>query len=197
MTERREGALMTSQRILVAGILVLASLAGCTARPASDSTAVTAATATTTKSPLSSAGVTASPVLDLPIDPSITPVSAKAPGGEAGEVLSECNIGDQILLSRVTGMGRIDSAGDLVRYVPLTGREPQLRDRGPAWIVTIDAEIPQPGSSEVWIDPTCVVTSSGSGYFATGPVKDASSGRITLPEAPATPPVFRVPPLAE
>ena len=53
-----------------------------------------------------------------------------------------------------------------------------------------------PGSSEVWTDPTCVVTENDSGYFATGPVTNTATGKVLQPEAPAVPPDRTVPPLA-
>lgn len=132
----------------------------------------------------------------LPVDGSITPVSASNPGEEAAKVLTKCNIGDQIELGKVTGMGKIPQASDLARYVPLTGREPQLKEAGAAWIVTISAELPQPGSTEHWINPTCVVTDGDVGYFATGPVKDVATGKTVPPEKPAVSPEFLVPQLA-
>ena len=136
------------------------------------------------------------PTSQPPIDESVTAVSASRPGDEAARVLANCNIGEQIPLERVTGMGKIASAADLARYVPLTGRERQLKESGPAWVVTVDAEVPQPGSTELWINPTCVVTDGDAGYYATGPVTDLSTGKTMLPEKPASPPEFRVPPLA-
>lgn len=111
-------------------------------------------------------------------------------------MLAKCNVGVQILLDRVTGMGKVPMASDLARYVPLTGREPQLKEAGAAWVVTIHADLPQPGSTELWTDPTCVVTESEAGYYATGPVTDLATGKTTLPEKPASQPEFRVPPLA-
>jgi hypothetical protein len=125
----------------------------------------------------------------------IIAVSASKPGAAAQAVLGKCNIGDQIELKNVTGMGMIASPKDLPRYVPLTGREPQLVEAGPAWIVTVHAKIPQPGSSELWTDPTCVVTGEESGWFATGVVTDTATGKVTRPEAPVQQPDLSVPPL--
>lgn len=132
----------------------------------------------------------------LPIDQSILPVSAADPGQEAAKVLAKCNIGEQIPLDKVTGMGKVPSASDLGDYVPLTGREPQLKEAGPAWVVTISADLPQPGSTELWSNPTCVVTDGEAGYYATGPVTDLATGKTTFPEKPASQPELRVPPLA-
>jgi hypothetical protein len=139
---------------------------------------------------------TAPDELALPIDASIAAVSATKEGAEAAAVLAKCNIGEQIPLDHVTGMGKIADASKLAVYVPLTGREPQLKETGPAWIVMVADEVRQPGSTEVWTNPTCVVTAGEAGYYATGPVTDLATGKILQPEAPSRAPELRVPPLA-
>jgi hypothetical protein len=130
-------------------------------------------------------------------DAGITPISASSPSAAAKVALAKCHVGDDDLIpfKSVTGAGQIASAKDLGHYLPLTGREPQLGESGPAWIVTVHAELPQPGSNEVWRDPTCVVTDGDSGWFATGPITDVQTGKVTEPEAPAEQPDRRIPPL--
>ena len=125
-------------------------------------------------------------------------VSASDPSAAAKAVFAKCHIGemDMVPLDNVTGMGLIEAAKDLEHYVPLTGREPQLNESGPAWIVTVRYDLPQPGSTELWTDPTCVVTDQEAGWFATGPVTDTATGKVTQPEAPIHPPDRVVPPLA-
>lgn len=172
--------------------LIAASiLASCTVGPGVQlSTAPTPDTSGSVRPP------TPTQVSDRPIDRSIAPISASQPGEEAEDILAACNIGDQIPIAKVTGMGKIPSASELRRYVPLTGREPQLKEAGPAWVITIHADVPQPGSPELWTDPTCVVTADEAGYYATGPVTDLTTGELLQPEQPKDPPSFRVPPLA-
>jgi hypothetical protein len=126
---------------------------------------------------------------------SVAPVSASKPSAGAADAFAKCHIGDLILIGRVTGMGQIASAKNLAHYVPLTGREPQLAEDGPAWIIQIRGDVPQPGG-EVWTDPTCVVTQSEFGYFATGPVRNTATGKVVTPEPPTTPPDTKLPPLA-
>ena len=148
--------------------------------------------------PLASPAVVATPTPRMTTSQAvegIIAVSASKPSAAAQAVLGKCNIGDQIELKNVTGMGMIASPKDLPRYVPLTGREPQLVEAGPAWIVTVHANIPQPGSSELWTDPTCVVTGEESGWFATGVVTDTATGKVMSPEAPVQRPDLSVPPL--
>jgi hypothetical protein len=99
-----------------------------------------------------------------------------------------------ILIEKVAGMAQVPSAKDVVRYVPLTGREPQLKEDGPAWVIQIKGEVQQRGS-EIWIDPTCVVTAGDFGFYATGPVKNTSTGDVMTPEEPSTPPDRTLPPL--
>src|SRR5215216_4047265 len=59
-------------------------------------------------------------------------VSASRPSAEALDVFTKCHIGDHdlVALGRVTGMGKLASTKDITRYVPLTGREPQLAETG-------------------------------------------------------------------
>ncbi|HEY3523230.1 MAG TPA: hypothetical protein VGK63_05975 [Candidatus Limnocylindrales bacterium] len=80
------------------------------------------------------------PLLEMaaaPIDRSLPPVSRSHPTPAAAATLRACHIGDQLLLTQVTGMAEIDHASNLPRYVPLSGREPQLADPGPAWVITV------------------------------------------------------------
>ena len=125
----------------------------------------------------------------------VAPVSASKPSADAAEAFAKCHIGDMILISRVTGMGQIASAKNLAHYIPLTGREPQLKEDGPAWVIQIRGDVPQPGG-EVWTDPTCVVTQSEFGYFGTGPVRDTATGKVLTPKLPRTSPDATLPPLA-
>ena len=134
--------------------------------------------------------------IETPPPGDVQAVSATRPTAGAEDAMAKCHIGDMIPIEKVTGMGQIAAAKDLIHYLPLTGREPQLREEGPAWIIQIQAEVPQPGSTEVWIDPTCVVTQGEFGYFATGPVRDTATGKVLTPEPPVMPPDRTLPPLA-
>lgn len=128
----------------------------------------------------------------------VTPASRSNPTSDALAALTACHIGDLDLVpfDKVTGMGRIERASDLVHYLPLSGLEPQLSESGPVWIVTVDADLPQPGSGETWVDPTCVVTSSGAGWLATGPVRNDATGVVSQPPAPPVIPDRSIPTLA-
>ena len=90
-------------------------------------------------------------------------------------------------------MGEIPLAKDLLRYVPLTGREPQLKEVSPAWVIQFKGDLPE--GAEIWTDPICVVTAGDSGFYATGPVRDVASGAVHLPEPPPAPPDRTLPPL--
>jgi hypothetical protein len=126
----------------------------------------------------------------------LAPVSRSNPAPGAADALAKCHIGDTIPIDKVTGMGEIGAASDVTRYVRLTGREPQLRDAGPAWVITVRADLPQPPSSEVWSNPTCVVTQGEFGWYATGPVRNTATGALLTPEVPAVAPDRTLPPLA-
>ena len=129
----------------------------------------------------------------LPVDPSIAAVSISSHPADAEAAFVACNL-RQVGLDHVAGMGLIPSASDMVKYAPLSGREPELRLPGPAWVVQLRGEIPMLLSGETWIDPICFASGAVSGYFAVGGAKD-SSGAFHAPLAPATPPVYSLPPL--
>ncbi len=122
-------------------------------------------------------------------------ISASAPSAGAADAIAKCHIGDMIPISEVSGMAQLSAASEITHYIALTGREPQLREAGPVWVIQIRGEVQEPGG-EIWTDPTCIVTHSDFGYFATGPVKNVATGSVVLPEAPATPPDRVLPTLA-
>ena len=144
--------------------------------------------------PATRPAVTAPTVSTDPSQP-LAAVSASHPSSGAAEAMAKCHIGDMIVIEKVAGMAELPAAADILRYVPLTGREPQLKEPGPVWVIQIKGDVQQLGG-EVWTDPTCVVTESGFGYFATGPVTQTATGKVTLPEGPAVKPTETLPPLA-
>ena len=123
-------------------------------------------------------------------------VSGSQPSPEARDVLARCHIGagEPVAMSQVTGMAQLASGSELTHFVPLTGREPELADTNPVWVVQIRADLQEPGG-EIWVDPVCVATTTRAGYFATGPVRNAASGVEISPEKPVTPPDRALPPL--
>ena len=137
--------------------------------------------------------------------PSIAPVSATKPSADAAAALAQCQIGKEGIYSieQVAGMGKIARPADVLRYVPLTGKEPILRTTsGPVWVIQFRGDIPQfypNGVVETWTDPICVVTPEDAGFLAVGPVKNESTGEswpgVTPPPGKA-PPDLTLPPLA-
>ena len=128
----------------------------------------------------------------------ITPISMTQPTAAAADVFAKCQIGKSgegqpITFEMVTGMGEIPYAKDVLRYAPLTGREPLLDDDGPVWIVQVRGDVYQRGG-ETWTDPTCVVTKQRSGWLATGPVT-LPTGDVVQPEEPKVQPDLALPPL--
>jgi hypothetical protein len=111
--------------------------------------------------------------------------SVLRPTPEQAEVLVKCQVGDGMPIDpkQVIGMAELADGAEITHFVPLSGREPQLKDPDPVWVVQVSGEIPQLGG-EVWVDPTCVVTRDVFGYFATGPVRNPDSGEQTSPEPP-------------
>ena len=105
-------------------------------------------------------------------------VSASHPGAEAAGIFRICRVRDLIPIDEVAGMAKLPAAGDLPHYVPLTGREPQLKQPGPLWVIQIDGALtqyngasPSPGGA-IWTNPICFVTTSDFGFMATGPITD-------------------------
>jgi hypothetical protein len=109
--------------------------------------------------------------------------------------LAKCHVPDQFAIELVSGMGRIENPRDLPHFIPLTGRESQLSQHGPAWIIQLAADVPQPGGGGVWTNPTCVVTADEAGFLATGPIRDGRTGIVATPEPPTNAPDRVVPPL--
>lgn len=126
--------------------------------------------------------------------PSLAAVSASHPGAEAAFVFATCRIGEFVPINEVAGMAKLPAASDLTHYVPLTGREPLLKEPGPVWVIQIKGDVPQ--RSAIWTNPICFVTNSDFGYMGTGPITNPATGKTTQPEAPAVPPDRKLPPLA-
>ena len=132
----------------------------------------------------------------LLVDPTIEPVSASNPSAEARKVLIACQVLDIFGLGSVGGMGKIAHGRDAVRYVWLAGVEPEIQTDAPAWLITFRGDIPMPKIGEVWVDPTCFYANGEAGFFATGPVKNVSTGQLFTPLPAKSPPDRALPPLA-
>jgi hypothetical protein len=186
----------------MAALVVLSALAvalvGCVSRGA-----VVTEPPTSTTSPTNPPVASLSPVVSPDTGaPALVTVSASHPSGEAADVMAKCRIGEFVPIHEVGGMAKLPAASDLTHYIPLTGREPLLREPGPIWVIQIRGDVPQQGGGspspggETWTNPICFVTNSDAGYLATGPVTNLTTGKMTQPEAPAVPPDRTLPPLA-
>jgi hypothetical protein len=158
---------------------------------------------TTTRSPTNPAVISPAPVVTPDSRaPSVVAVSASHPSAEAAAVFAACRIGDFIPITEVAGMAKLQAATDLMHYVPLTGREPVLKEPGPIWVIQITGDVRQQGGGspspggEIWTNPICFVAESDTGYMATGPVTNTATGQTTQPKAPAVAPDRTLPPLA-
>jgi hypothetical protein len=176
---------------LVAFFILTTALAGCVS-----------AGVVVTEPPNSTTAPTNPPVASLaPVAtpdsgaPSLVAVSASHPSAEAAAVFANCRIREWIPISEVAGMAKLPAAGDLTHYVPLTGREPELRQPGPLWVIQINGDLTM-RYGEIWTNPICFVTNSDFGYLGTGPITDPATGKKTQPEAPAVAPDRKLPALA-
>jgi hypothetical protein len=137
----------------------------------------------------------------------IAPVSISHPSAGAKAAFHKCLVGDiggsgMYAYDLVAGMGQIPSASDLYRYIPLTGREPELKRHDPVWVIQFTGDFPMrggaspgPAHDEIWIDPACIVMSDTSGFYGVGPTRMDGSSVVTTPEPPRVPPDRKLPPL--
>lgn len=131
----------------------------------------------------------------LPIPANLTPVSASSPSSEAAAVLARCGVGmaDSVRIDQVKAMGQVP-VSDIAHFVGLTGREPQLAEKGLAWIIQTKGDFPQPGG-DVWTDETCIATPGDVVWYATGPIR-TSAGVVLTPEPAQSAPDRGLPPLS-
>jgi hypothetical protein len=133
------------------------------------------------------------------VDPTIEPVSASAPSPDARKVMELClalKLSGEVDVEHVAGMGLIPHARDAVRYVPLTGREPELETDEPAWLIQLRGEILLPRGFGTAFDPTCVVVGGDRYLYITGPIFHRGETTLTTPLPIETPPDLLLPPLA-
>ena len=80
----------------------------------------------------------------------------------------------------VERMGLISTANSAPTYVRVTMEAPQLATMAsfPAWVVQFRGERPDAKVGQSWIDATCIVIDGEPVFYATGPVRDLSSGKI-------------------
>lgn len=123
--------------------------------------------------------------------------SVAHPTPEEVEILGKCQVGGDLAIApnQVTGMAKLSDGSEITHFIPLSGREPQLNDPEPVWLLTVHGDIPQFGG-EVWVDPSCVVTRQTFGYFATGAIRNKETGAETTPLPPVSQPDRSLPPPA-
>jgi len=133
-------------------------------------------------------------------DGGIAPVSISHPSPGAKDAFRKCQVGDiggagMYSFDLITGMGQVPSARDVYHYVPMTGREPELENDGPAWVVQFHGEFPMLKIAETWTDPVCIATADSFGFYAVGVTRQNASDITTTPEPPPIPPDRTLPPL--
>lgn len=122
-----------------------------------------------------------------PVDTTLTPVSRSNPGPEAQAAIDACNLDP----TRISGMAKLGDAAELPQYVRLTGKEPELREHKPVWVITYSGRFT---IRTIWAeDPTCVVLDGEPILFLTG---DYGRGDSVQHPLPVHDPPFSLPPLA-
>jgi hypothetical protein len=112
----------------------------------------------------------------------LQPVSLGHPTSEERDVIAKCGVDQHS--SQVIGMGLVQRAKDLPRFVRLTGAEPEIQTDKPAWAVAYGGQMSlatRGHAGSVFSDPICVVIDDDTFWF--------------VPELPASP-VESLPPLA-
>lgn len=180
---------MVAMKKLVALTVLTVALVGCVSAGAVV-TEPPNSTTSPTKPPVASLAPVATPDRGAP---SLVAVSASHPSAEAAAVFATCRIGEFIPINEIDGMAKLPAAADLAHYVPVTGREPLLKQSGPVWVIQIKGDVP--ARQEIWTNPVCYVTNSDFGYLGTGPITNAATGKTTQPEEPAVPPDRQLPAL--
>jgi hypothetical protein len=129
----------------------------------------------------------------LPIDPAIKPISRSKPTAVEKRALDLCMVGYFGFTSDdVAGAGQISHGRDATKYVPLTGREPELETDQPVWIVAYHGALPVPRRPDLLArDPVCILVGDK-------PVLYLPYGVVGSPQPQENRPLleFRLPPLA-
>jgi hypothetical protein len=137
---------------------------------------------------------------DPPI--AVAPVSLSHPTLEAEKAIEACRVRERA--DAAVGMGQLP-ASDLPRYLPFTGREPELQSDTPVWVVAFEWDLadapflPTRGISfRVKTDHlACVVLDGNPVHFALGVTADEKGDLLSTP-VPVTPgPDLTLPPLAD
>lgn len=106
------------------------------------------------------AGSNASLESDQAVTSDVRPIALSSLTGAAAEAMALCGVEEHKDL--VTGAGEVLHARDLPKYVPLSGKEPEIQTDEPAYAVTFEGVIRLPvrGMPVPYIDQvnaTCVV----------------------------------------
>jgi hypothetical protein len=126
----------------------------------------------------------------LPVDPALTPVSRSNPGPEAKAALELCVRPDELAL--VVGMALLPSAREVGRYMLSNGKEPELQDDAPVWLVQLEGPVTYRFGTV--FHPTCMVKKGEPTLFmAYGGSQD---GATWTPPVDFTPATRALPPLA-
>lgn len=163
---------MKASRVLVAAFAA-ALIAGCS-RPAADSQPTSMATN----------GAATSPASD-----DVVPVSLTSAKGLAADGLEGCGV--SMYADQIRGIGVLERSTMLPRYVPLTGREPEIKPDRPAFAVLFEGSIRLPfrggQGSATYADiesATCVFIDGAPIWYVTGPWEDSLGNKGTPEPAP-------------
>lgn len=136
------------------------------------------------------AGLAVPDLPEVPVDIALSAVSRSNPSVAAKAALDLCVRPGE--MSLVVGMALLPSARDVGKYMLSSGRDPELQDDTPVWLVQLKGEVTY--RSGTVFHPTCMVKDGDrSIYAAYGGRQD---GTTWYPPDDFVPPVLALPPLA-
>ena len=127
---------------------------------------------------------------DVPVDGALMPVSRSKPSPDAKAVLDLCLRPGEISL--VVGMARLASARDVGKYMLTGGKEPELNDDSPVWLVQLRGKVVY--RSWTNFNPVCMVKDGQ--VFNYAPYGGVSGGKTWYPPEDFVQPTLALPPLA-
>lgn len=123
------------------------------------------------------------------LDSDVTPVSLSSARGLAADGLEGCGV--SMYADQVRGIGVLERSTLLPRYVPLTGREPEIKPDRPAFAVLFEGSIrlplrggPGSPSYQDIESATCVFIDGAPIWYVTGPWEDSLGNKGTPEPAP-------------
>jgi len=123
------------------------------------------------------------------LDGDVAPVSLSSATGLAADGIEACGV--RKYADQIRGIGVLEHATMLPRYVPLTGREPEIKSDSPAFVVLFEGTLRLPlrggPGAPTYQDiqgATCTFSDGMPIWYMTGPWEDSLGNKGTPEPAP-------------